>query len=86
MLIILELIITELEWESYIRFPILSGKFIERGIKNLKREMKELGYMNVEDEIVLNRYHPVNRFWIHFAYAFSKEFLDFIFKKMEEIL
>jgi hypothetical protein len=82
----LHIIIKENEWREFVNLPLFENKYIEKGVYNLKKEMRNLGYMNDENEVVLSKNFPLNGFWNNFNYAFSKEIIDLIFKRMEETI
>lgn len=82
----MQIIITEDKWKKCVSIPILADEYIEVGLYNLKLEMKDLGYLNNKNEIILNRTFTLTGFWNNFDYAFSKNLINIIFEKMEETL
>lgn len=82
----MEVIINREDWKSFIVMPLSEDReVIDYLFNNIAKEMKSLGYANKHNDIVLNKNYTIMGFWNNYKYSFKKSFLDYIFKKTEEM-
>lgn len=81
----MEVIIPMNIWSTYIVLFFDDKELHHSMAHNLFKEMKTNGYANEAGEIVLDKDFTLEGFWYNFKYYFKKSFLDYIFKKTEEL-
>jgi hypothetical protein len=79
------IIIEKTEWKPFLmNFFENNEKQSTKFLRITLAKMKELGYCNKDNQIILNGTFTLEGFWNNFQCHFKHKFLDFLFKKIEE--
>ena len=71
------------EWIEYVHIPLITDKYFKSGLFSIKEDMRDLGYLNRNNEIILDENHSLAGFWSNFKFYFKDEILNLILKKIE---